>query len=244
VTFLTIAATVAVYGIAARPIATRLGLAVANPQGLLIVGAHPFARAVAEAVKAAGIPVLLVDTNRENVNAARMAGLPVFLGSIVGERGMENMNLGGLGRLLAMTPNDEVNVLAAQRFMRIFGREAVFQLAPKRDQGGKSRIDKQLQGRWLFEEGADYRHLHERITKQAVIKTTKLTADFDYAAFLAHHGPSALLLFRLDPKGRIIVQSADAASKPLPGETIVALVDRAAVEEKKEVAKEPAAECL
>jgi NhaP-type Na+/H+ or K+/H+ antiporter len=226
VTFLTIAATVTVYGVTARPIAHRLGVAVANPQGLLIVGAHPFARAIGAAVKAAGIRVLLVDTNRENVTAARMAGLPVVLGSIVGERGFESLNLGGLGRLLAMTPNDEVNVLASQRFMRLFGRESVFQLAPKRDQAGRAQIDRQLQGRWLFRDTAAYKDLNERMQKNAVIKATKLSADFGFDAFLAHHGPSALVLFRLDPKGRLMVQAAEATSKPSPGETVFALVDR------------------
>lgn len=236
VTFLTIASTVAVYGIAARPIAHRLGVAVANPQGLLIVGANPFARAIAEAVKAAGIRVLLVDTNRENVTAARMAGLPVYRGSIVGERGLENINLGGLGRLLAMTPNDEVNVLAAQRFVRIFGRESVFQLAPKRDPGGKTQIDKQLQGRWLFDENADFRHLNERMLKEAVIKTTKLSADFGFDSFVAHHGPSALVLFRMDAKGRLTVHAAGTTIKPGTGDTIVALVDRPSREERRELA--------
>ena len=37
---------------------------------------------------------------------------------------------GGLGRLLAMTADDDVNVLATLHFRELFGRAGVYQLAP------------------------------------------------------------------------------------------------------------------
>ncbi|MBX7252043.1 MAG: cation:proton antiporter, partial [Candidatus Promineofilum sp.] len=47
VVFLVIVGTVIFYGLTAGPVARRLGLAEREPQGALIVGAHPFARALA-----------------------------------------------------------------------------------------------------------------------------------------------------------------------------------------------------
>ncbi len=110
-TFLVIVGTVAVYGLTAAPLARRLGLSNPNPQGILFASADPGARAIAGAVKAAGFPVLLVDNNRANATAARLAGLPTAFTSVLSEDALDGVLQSGLGRLLALTPDDEVNAL-------------------------------------------------------------------------------------------------------------------------------------
>ncbi|MBK8025454.1 MAG: sodium:proton antiporter [Chloroflexi bacterium] len=82
VVFTVIIGTVIIYGITAAPLAQRLGLSQANPQGTLIVGAHGWARAIAETLSKLGFKVLLVDTNYANTQAARMDGLNVVYGNI------------------------------------------------------------------------------------------------------------------------------------------------------------------
>ncbi len=109
ITFLVIVGTVFVYGLFAAPLARRLKLADPNPQGILFAGAEPGIREIAKQVHAKGIPVLLVDTNYANVAAAKMAGLPAECVSILSEHLREELDLAGIGRLLAMTANDEVN---------------------------------------------------------------------------------------------------------------------------------------
>ena len=47
--------------------------------------------------------MLLIDTNYRNIAVARMAGLPTYCASIVSEYVAEEIDLGGIGRLLAMT---------------------------------------------------------------------------------------------------------------------------------------------
>ena len=49
-TFAVIVGTVVVYGLTAGPFARKLGLAIPNPQGLLLVGAHGWAREIAAAL--------------------------------------------------------------------------------------------------------------------------------------------------------------------------------------------------
>jgi hypothetical protein len=71
----------------------------------------------------------MVDTNYRHVAAATMAGLPSQCASIVSEY-MEEIDLAGIGRLLAVTPNDDLNTLAAMEFAPVFGRENVYQLSP------------------------------------------------------------------------------------------------------------------
>ena len=70
-TFAVIIGTVTVYGLTISPLAARLGLATPHPQGLVILSAHPGARAIGLKVKEAGIRVLMVDSNADNVQSAK-----------------------------------------------------------------------------------------------------------------------------------------------------------------------------
>ncbi len=81
-TFAVIIGTVSIYGLAAPWVARKIGLARPGASGFLIVGANRVARTIAEAIHAEGYEVLLVDTNSQNAQAARLAGLPVAFGSI------------------------------------------------------------------------------------------------------------------------------------------------------------------
>ena len=89
-------------------------------------------RAIADVLRAEGFATALVDTNWDNVTEARKAGCRAYYANILSENLMFDIQLDGIGRLLAMTPNDEVNSLASLRFEDIFGRGEVYQLAPTR----------------------------------------------------------------------------------------------------------------
>ena len=71
ITFATIIGTVTFYGLTASFFARRLGLSHAGNYGFLIAGAGSVERMIAAALQGEGQPVLLVDTNRENIAAAR-----------------------------------------------------------------------------------------------------------------------------------------------------------------------------
>ncbi len=128
-TFLVIVGTVAFYGPISAPLARWLGLAGKNPQGVLFAGSALWVRNLAKMLHQEGISVLLVDTNYRHVAAAAMEGLPSQCASIISEY-MEEIDLAGLGRLLAVTPNDDLNTLAAMEFAPVFGRAEVYQLSP------------------------------------------------------------------------------------------------------------------
>jgi len=224
-TFLVIVGTVAVYGLTSAPLARRLGLSNPNPQGILFAGAHPAARAIAKAVKAAGFPVLLVDNNRFNATAARLEGLPVAWTSVLSEDAFFGVPQSGLGRLLALTSDDETNALAALHFREVFGRAEVYQLPPRK--GGSPRLESaaaHLRGRNLFAPDATYDTLDARFGDGYVVKTTKLSAEFDWAAFRGRHGEDALPLFVVTETGQLVVCVADKTPAPKPGQTVISLV--------------------
>lgn len=226
-TFVTIAGTVAVYGLTARWVARLLRIADDDPQGVLVIGAHAWARRIAQALKKAGKRVLLVDSNYEHIRAARMAGMETVYGSALSQSALEELDLAGIGRLLALTPNDEVNSLAALHFRELFGRGGVFQIAPPRT-GRKDRregVSTQLRGRILFGEEWTYEKLTERFEQPGTeVKSTALTENFGFEDLLNRYGEAAIPMFVLRPSGRVLVFAADQIPPTQPSDMVVSLV--------------------
>lgn len=229
ITFAVITGTVAVYGLTAGPLARRLGVADPNPQGALVIGAQPWAREMAQALVDEGFRVRLVDDNWAHITAARQAGFETFYAGVLQEYVLDEIDLDGLGRLFALTPNDEVNALAALHFMEVFGRSEVYQLPPPavgEDQGAEL-LPKHLRGRLLFAEDATYGELARRFAEGAMLKQTPLTKAFGYRDFCEHYGASAIPMFAVKRSGRLAVIATDIQTVPEPGDTLIALVDPA-----------------
>ena len=225
--FLVIIGTVLVYGLTAGWVARRLGLSVANPQGVLFAGAHSFSRSFAKVLAEQKIPVCLVDTNASNLQAARMDGLPTYYANVLSEKVLDEVDLGGIGRLLSVTPNDEVNSLAAQRFTEVFGRKEVYRICS--ESSGSQRQDKSehvMTGRELFEEGATFRQIQKRVDMGAVIKATTVTEEFRLEDFFERHGENSIILATLTDTGILTIYATDVQHNIQPGQTIITLVDQ------------------
>ncbi len=80
--------------------------------GALIIGAGVIARRLAEALHKS-MPVTLLDTNRANLVAGEREGLTVKPGSGLDEVALESAGIEEARRVIAATPNAEVNVLTA-----------------------------------------------------------------------------------------------------------------------------------
>ena len=225
-TFFVIVGTVSVYGLLAGPLARRLGLADPNPQGILFAGAELWVREIAKALHDEGYAVMLVDTNYANIAEAKMAGLPADCCSILSEHVRDELDLGGIGRMLATTFNDEVNTMALREFIYQFGRANVYQLAsPEKESGRRVLIAEHLRGRKLFGDQWHHDKLAGRLAVGSVVKKTQLTESFTYDDFVKMYGPTAVLLFVIDEDKRLLVRTADDHSKPRSGQTVIAIVD-------------------
>ncbi len=225
-TFMVIIATVAIYGLTASPVARALKVAQPQPQGLLIIGAHPWARKIAEGLKGAGVPLRLVDTNYSNIAEARMAGLPVHYGSALTEGALDTIELEGIGRLLALTSNDEVNSLTALHFSEIFGGEHVYQLPPEHlsEDDPRELTSRRLRGRFVFHSEANYWNLTARFDAGADVKTTNLTDAFDFQKFMELYS-DAIPLFTINGDGRLAIFTVKDPPQPGPGQRLIAIVE-------------------
>lgn len=226
ITFLVIVGTVFVYGIFAAPLARWLKLADPNPQGILFASAEPCIREIAKQVQSEGFTVLLVDTNYGYIAAAKMAGLPAECASILSDHVREELDLSGIGRLLAVTANDEVNSLAVREFAFLFGRVNVYQLTPWDEGSGKrTSISEHLRGRLLFDETLNHDALVSRFVRGFQVKTTKLTDEFTYKDFRARYGDTAIVLFVIDEAKKLEICSLEAPVDPKAGQSMIALVE-------------------
>lgn len=227
-TFMVIIVTVAFYGLTAGPVARRLGLSEEDPQGVLIIGAHAFSRAIACILKEYGFAAKLLDTNWYNIRQGRMQGIDAYYGNALSDEVLEDLELTGVGRLLAMTPNNEVNSLAAIHFPEVFSRSDIYQLpmTEMNDTTSSNTVTPaHLTGRFLFGSQMTYEHLIEKFRNGAIVKATKLTDDFDYDDFNKQYGDQAIPLFLITEKSKLRIYTEDVQPIPRPGHTIISLVE-------------------
>lgn len=222
-TFIIIAGTVIIYGLSAAPAARRLKVAEPDPQGVLMVGAHSWARAIANALHKEGIKVLMVDNNYASVRAARMEGLPVFYGNILSQYTMNEIDLGGIGRALTLTSDNAFNSLVVLQLANDLGRSSVFQL-PVEGGEDKKTTSLHLEGRLLFAPYATYEFFERSFASGATIKVTELTEEFNYEAFREYYGESVLPLFSIDQNGKMLIFTADNLIKPKTGQKLISLI--------------------
>jgi NhaP-type Na+/H+ or K+/H+ antiporter len=228
-TFVVIIGTVAVYGLTAGRLAKRLGVTGGSAKGVLLLGAHEWGLELAKALKEQGCPVLVVDSSRTSINAARLSGLPTYHGSVLSEHAHEEIDLAEIGRLLAITRNDEVNSLACLRFVEFFGRQETYQLPfdVARSEGRQEKVPSTQRGRFLFSPNLTFSRIEELRAKGAVFKTTRLSGEFTFADWTAKYADRAVPLFLLKKNGELQVYTPDVVRKPAAGDAILALLSPA-----------------
>ena len=217
ITFIVIITTVAIYGLSAVPLARWLKLSEPNPQGLLIVGAHNWARQLAVIIKQLGHRVLLVDSNPGNVEAAHFKNLEAISGNVLAEDIADRINLQGIGRLLAITPNDEVNALASLHFVEIFGRSEVYQLPFKERENAVSR---HLRGRCLFGKSMSFEKISDIFNNSNSIQVIEFETEDEIQNLDTE---SMLPLIMIDAQNHVFIFTDEENPKPGRGTRLICL---------------------
>lgn len=118
--FTVIALTVTVQGLSAGPLATALGLRRAANSGYVLLGANPIARYLARRFVAAGEQVELIDHDPDDTRAAEEAGLKVVHGNGLQARTLARARVDGRTHAIALTSDEGVNLLFAERVVGEF----------------------------------------------------------------------------------------------------------------------------
>lgn len=112
----------------ARLVASLLGVFLKKSEGIMIVGGSRVSRLIASYLQKNDRHVVLVDSNRSNIEKAKELGIDAINANIYSDDLSDNIELSDVGYLLAMTGNDEINRQAMNRFGKQFGENGTFRL--------------------------------------------------------------------------------------------------------------------
>ena len=223
--FTIIIGTVFLQGSTAKFLANRLGVAEPDDKGFLIIGANPVARMIAKVLNDNGYRTRLTDTSWTNAKTARMEGLDTYYGNAVSEHADRHLDLIGLGQVLTLTPQKELNVLAGLRYRSEFGKNHIFFLSTdKDDKEGGSRTTISHDAQILFSDEVTFAKLASLVSQGANIKQTKLSESFSFTDYQQQYGNRAIPLFTLDNKGKLRFFVANKNIEPEQDWTIISLV--------------------
>lgn len=225
--FLLIVCSVAIYGLGVGRLAERLGLASQKPQGVLFVGARQWIVDAAKLLDAEGITTKVVAREGADVSRAKMAGVPVDRANILSDYAVKDMDLSGIGRLIAGTDSDDANSTAAREFAHVLGRANAFQVKRADDVADSSRDQRKrtaghLTARAPFQPAMTYADLEAAVEAGMKVKKTRLTEEFTLEDFRNTHGPEAVLMFLL--RGKQLEVVTPGSSIPDSDVTVIALV--------------------
>lgn len=215
-TFEVIIFTVLLQGLTARFVAKFLNVSVGSPQGFLIIGSNLVARTIAKSLHDNGIQTILADPGWEGISQARIMGLNTYYGNPMSEHADRTLDLTFIGKMMAITPVDWVNVSAMLHFSMELGKENVFSInttaANKKSE--RKKIDYTRYGHLLFSDNVDYTTLYKIFSKGITPKTTTLTEKFDFKDFITG---DMILLFAINPSNEVFVFYPGHTIKPKPG---------------------------
>jgi len=224
--FTLIIGTVVLQSATARPLALWLKVAEPEPNGVLIYGSDEVARAIGKALTDAGFRTVLADDDWEGIRVARMEGLSTFFGNPTSPYADRNLDLTGLGRLLAVSTHRERNSLTCVHYRQEFGRHKVYRLRNLTPQENTERaaLSGSVLAPPLFDEEMTHGRFAHMLEQGWNIKSTRLSTTFDWSQFIQQHGTATVLLFGVEEKSVLRIASSKRELQPKPGWTVVALV--------------------
>ena len=242
-TFVVIIGTVIFQSATAGPIATWLGVSETEPKGILVIGANHIALAIATQLNGEGFKCLLVDSSWNKISNARMEGLDTYFGEPVSEHAERNLDLIGIGKMIALSSRGSLNTLACMHYRMELGYTSVFALQGNEngDVTDTSKTSSSRCGCLLFGSKITYSSLDGLFSKGWVLSKTGLTETFRYDDYLQRYSSGIVPMFAITPKGKLQVFTTDKAILPQPGWSVISLVppdeitgQKAPVEDTKE----------
>lgn len=140
IVFLTIMMTVFIQGLTAAFVARWLRITSAEATGAVIVGCNPLGRTIGRLFADHGESVFLIDTNPEYCQQARADNLEVFQSSGLNPEALEEAQIESMGTFLAITSNEEVNFVIAQRAVEEFQPPRTYAISAAAQGNANSKV--------------------------------------------------------------------------------------------------------
>lgn len=193
---------------------------------MVIIGANRVAQEIGKALARYDRKVLLTDSNWDYISQVRMLGLDHYYGNPISSHADDNLNLIGIGQVVALTPDQHFNIMACMQFVSEFGEDKVHCLQKNKTNGSeKHSVAEEYHGKLLRGGNVSYAQMASLLSQGAEIKHTKLSESFTYQDYLEHHKDNLVIpLFHVEEKGRIqFCDDPDQFTPPITS-TVVALI--------------------
>ncbi|GGW78453.1 cation:proton antiporter [Alteromonas halophila] len=227
IVFLVIIATVVVQSLTARPVASLLKVRSPPPTGFLIFGGAKFNRLMAEEMQNQGINVCIADTNWDAIREARMMDIPVYFGNPMSDHASRHLEMSTFGTVLIMSPYKQLNPMIAYHFEYTMGKDKVWALTSNEQSTRPSHqvSDHYAKKLTLFDEGVTYGVLASSAARGGIVKTTRLSEEFDFGDYLEKYGVRVTPLIALDAEDHIYTFINGRDLLPEPGWRVISLID-------------------
>lgn len=230
-TFTVIIFTVLLQSMTAVPIAKLLKVTLPEPDGVLIIGSNRLSRAIARTLLDLKIKVVVADSSKERIARAREEEIPTYRGNPLSEHAEYNLELAGLGTLLALSAIESENIAATFHYRREFEKNNIYFLRQNgQDESGKagspSRTSGQSPGQTLFSDEVGYGQLAKMIDRGASVGQLKVEDASDWQQFFRQKRNGAIPLFAIDGRNKVHCFSSENSFDIDDGWLILYLGDR------------------
>ena len=154
-----------------------------------------------------------------------MVGIPAECASVLSDYVQEELDLSGIGRVMAVTPNDEVNALTMQEFSSIFGRQNIYRMPPwDYKKGRRSSEGGHAAGRWICHPQVTHNLMRRQVRDGGTFKVPRISDEFTYEHFIERNGANCILFFTIDTSNNLLINTVENPLKVKAGDTIVSFV--------------------
>jgi NhaP-type Na+/H+ or K+/H+ antiporter len=178
--FMIVLGTVLLNATTARLFAKLVGVFLTKSEGILIVGASKVSRLLGHYLKSNGRHVVLIDSNKTNIEKAKELGLEAISTDIYSNTLTDNIELNDVGYLIALTGNSGINKYAIDKFGAEFGENGSFRLVTKEEMLDEN--NNPVEG--LFSSTDDYNSLTEVTRKYPSIQEIDINDAAHYKSLI------------------------------------------------------------
>lgn len=174
--FMIVLGTVLLNATTARLFAKIVGVFLKKSEGILMIGASEVSRLIAAYLEKNDRQVVLIDTNRDNVQKAQDSGLNAKVMDVFSDELKDDVELTNVGYLMALTGSAQINATAIDRFKDQFGEHGAFRMVTKEECEDSENNPED----GLFSHTDDFLSLSETARKNPYIREIKIQNSEDF----------------------------------------------------------------
>lgn len=208
--FMIVLGTVLLNATTARAFARLVGVFLKQSNGILIVGASKISQLIGTYLEENNRHVVLIDSNINNINEAKDAGLEALNVNIYSESLLDNIELNDVGYLMALTGNSQINKYAIDKFSKQFGENGSFRLVSPTEMKDDNNNPKE----GLFSHTDDFTSLMKLSERYPSIDEIELKDHNHYINLieLTNNDKDIIPLFIKDNKGELRIISSHSTA--------------------------------